>query len=94
MSVNDIALIYAKLDALVTLLEERARSDLAARATDRVRIRRLELRVEGPDEAPEKGVVVRLDRVEQWKGRAQRMLWILAGSAATIFIDRLFRILS
>ena len=94
MPADDVKLIYQKLEHLTALLEERAKADAAARAADRARIRRLELRLEGTDDEPEKGVVVRLDRVEQWKARAQKMMWILAGSAVTFFAERLLNLLS
>lgn len=56
-------------------------------------VERMERRLNGPDDEPEKGIVVRLDRVEQWKARAQKVQWLLMGAAVTFFLTRLLSVL-
>lgn len=56
-------------------------------------VERMDRRLNGPADEPEKGMVVRLDRVEQWKARAQKVQWLLMGAAVTFFASRLLDVL-
>lgn len=85
MSQNDVALLNQKLDHLTELVK----SGLDA---SNARIANLEARLNGLADEPEKGIVVRLDRVEQWKARATKIQWLLIGSAVTFFAERLLHV--
>jgi len=41
---------------------------------------RIEARVDGPDDAPERGITVRLDRCVETQRRQSRMLWLIMGA--------------
>ena len=44
------------------------------------RLRKLEQRMEGPPDDPEKGVVVRLDRAAETQKRQSRVIWLIVGA--------------
>ena len=75
MSQEDASAIYQKIDHLTELIRRDVRDQ-------KLRIARLEQRVEGPADEPEKGFTVRLDRVVESQKRQNRTIWLVVGVMA------------
>lgn len=82
MSQSDIAVLLEKIESLNKTVQLTLQAALD-------RIARLEARMNGTADEPERGVIVRLDRVEQWKATAAKVIWMLVGCALTLGADRL-----
>lgn len=57
------------------------------------RLKRVEGHVLGTPEAGVDGMDVRVDRVEQWKARHTKLMWVIVGSVVTLVGSKLFALI-
>ncbi len=85
-----IRAVESKLDRLLVVVEELAKR-FAVHADDQQRFREKTNAVLYGDGNGKRGVMVRLDRVEQGQARVSRLTWLVMGGVVAALLSQILR---